>query len=48
LQEVFLSKTNSILSGNNVVDAAASIIDGFVWRDTWVSSTHLIGLFGTN
>jgi hypothetical protein len=30
LQEVFLSKPNSILKGNNVLDAADSDIDGFL------------------
>jgi hypothetical protein len=41
LQEEFLSKNNSILTGNNVLDAAASNIDGFLWRDTCVSSNQL-------
>jgi hypothetical protein len=27
--------------GNNVIDAAASDLDGFLWRDTWDSSTQL-------
>jgi hypothetical protein len=41
LQEIFLSKTNSILQENNVLDAAASNIDDFLWTDTCVSSPHL-------
>jgi hypothetical protein len=41
LQEVFLSKNNTILTGNNVLDAPASNTDGFLWRDTCVSSSHL-------
>jgi hypothetical protein len=41
LQEIFLSKTNSIFTGSNVIDAAASNIAGFLWRDTSVSSTQL-------
>jgi hypothetical protein len=46
LQEVFLSKTNLTLTGNNVQDAAASNIDGFLWRDACVSSTQLNRPFG--
>jgi hypothetical protein len=34
-QEVFLSKTNLILKRNNVLDAAASNIDGF-FREIYV------------
>jgi hypothetical protein len=41
LQKVFLSKTNSILHGNNMLDATASIIVGFLWRDSGVSSTQI-------
>jgi hypothetical protein len=33
--------------GNNVLDAEASNIDDFLWRDSCVSSIQLIGLFGT-
>jgi hypothetical protein len=33
MQKVFLSKTNSILTGKNVLDAADYNIDGFLWRD---------------
>jgi hypothetical protein len=31
-----------------VLDAAASNRDGFLWRDTFVSSTQLIYLLGAN
>jgi hypothetical protein len=41
LQEVFLSKTNSILTRNHVPDSAAFNIDGFLFRGTSVSSTQL-------
>jgi hypothetical protein len=41
-------KSNSILQENNVLDAAASNIDGFLWRDTCVSSTKLNSLIGSN
>jgi hypothetical protein len=34
-------KLPQLSQGNNVLDAAASIIDGFLWRDTCVSSTQL-------
>jgi hypothetical protein len=40
LQEVFLRKTNSLLTGKHMLDAAASNIDDFLWRDTCVSSTQ--------
>jgi hypothetical protein len=40
-QEEFLSKTTSILVGNNVLDAPASNTDSFLLRDTCVSSTQL-------
>jgi hypothetical protein len=33
LQEVFISNTNSISQGNNVLDTPASNIDGFLYRD---------------
>jgi hypothetical protein len=39
LQAVIFSKRNSVLQGNNVLDAAASNIDGFLWRYI-VSSTQ--------
>jgi hypothetical protein len=35
-QEPFLSKTNSMLTGNNVLDAETYNIDGFHCRDTYV------------
>jgi hypothetical protein len=40
-QVVFLSTTNSILTGKQDVDAPPSTIDGFLSRDTCVSSTQL-------
>jgi hypothetical protein len=39
LQGAFLSKTNTILTGNNVLEAAASNTDCFLSRDILVSST---------
>jgi hypothetical protein len=39
LQAVFLSKTNSITHGKNVLVAAASNLDDFFSRDTCVCST---------
>jgi hypothetical protein len=39
LQGAFLSKTETILTGNNVLDAPASNTDGFLSRDTRVSSS---------
>jgi hypothetical protein len=41
-------KSNSILQENNVLDAAAFNIDGFLWRDTCVSSTKLNRPTGAN
>jgi hypothetical protein len=41
LQEVFLSKTNSILSWKQGSRWNASNRDGFLWRDTCLSSTQL-------
>jgi hypothetical protein len=38
LQEVFFPKLTQFSQGNNMVDAAASNINGFLWRDTCVSS----------
>jgi hypothetical protein len=35
-EEVFLSKTNSIHTGKQCVDAAVSRKDVFLRRDTWV------------
>jgi hypothetical protein len=40
-QEAFIPKTNSVKQGNNMVDAPASSIDGFLWRNTSASSTQL-------
>jgi hypothetical protein len=40
LQEIFLSKTNSIFTGSNVIDAAVSNIVEFLLRDTCVSSSQ--------
>jgi hypothetical protein len=42
------SKTNSILTGKNVLDAAVSCIDGFLWSGAYVSSNQLKDLFGKN
>jgi hypothetical protein len=41
-QAIFLSKSNSVLKENNVLDAPPSNIDGFLSRDTCVSSTQQI------
>jgi hypothetical protein len=40
-QELFLSKLTQFSEGDNAEDAAASIIDGCLWRDTCVSSPQL-------
>jgi hypothetical protein len=40
-QEVFLSKTHSILTGKNVLSSPACSLDGFLSRYTCVSSTQL-------
>jgi hypothetical protein len=48
LHELFLSKTNSILTRNDVLDAEAFNVDGFLSKHTSVSSIQLIDLFGTN
>jgi hypothetical protein len=47
LQEVFLSKTNSIVTGNNVLDAPGSDTNHFLSRDTYVCSTQLNWPIGT-
>jgi hypothetical protein len=36
LQEVFLSKIHSLITGNNVLHSVASHLNGFLWRDTCV------------
>jgi hypothetical protein len=41
VQEEFLSKPNSILTKNNVLDVPASNTDGFLSSDTCVSTTQL-------
>jgi hypothetical protein len=41
LQEVWLSKTSSILTGEKVLEAPASNTHGFLSRGTYVSSNHL-------
>jgi hypothetical protein len=41
LQEVLFSKTNWVLTENNVLDVAASFIDVFLWRGTCISPNHL-------
>jgi hypothetical protein len=43
LQEVFLSKTNSVLTRKQSTSAPATNIDGFPCRDTCVSTTLLNG-----
>jgi hypothetical protein len=40
-------KLNWFSQGNNMLDAAASNIDDIFRRDTYISSTQLVGLFGT-
>jgi hypothetical protein len=37
----FFQKTSQFSQGTNVLDAAASKIDYFLWLDTWVSSHQL-------
>jgi hypothetical protein len=37
----FFQKLTQFSQRNNVLDAAATNIDGFLWRDTCVSSTQL-------
>jgi hypothetical protein len=46
LQEVFLSKTKSILTGKHAVDVPDSHTDGFVSKHTCVSQLCWIDLFG--
>jgi hypothetical protein len=41
-------KTNSIFTGKQVLGAAAANIDGFLSRETCVSSTQLNRVFGRN
>jgi hypothetical protein len=41
LQEVFISKGTQWSHINNVLDAAAASLDGFLWSRTCVSSTQL-------
>jgi hypothetical protein len=41
LQEVLLSKLTQFSQENNVLDAESYDIDGFLWRDTCVSSIQL-------
>jgi hypothetical protein len=45
--EYYFQKLPQLSQVINVLDAAASNIHGFLWRDTCVSSTQ-IGLFGAN
>jgi glutaredoxin 2 len=40
-RKYFCQKLIQLSEGNNVLDAAASIIDGLLWRDTFLSSTQL-------
>jgi hypothetical protein len=46
LRTYSFQKTNSILQVNNVLDTAASKINGYLSRDTCVSSTHMKRSFG--
>ena len=46
-QEASFAKSNSVLKGNNVLDASASNTDGFLWRDALVFQLDWISLFGT-
>jgi hypothetical protein len=48
MQEAFLQKWTQFSQGDNVIDAAATNIDGFHWRDTGVFQLKWIGLFGAN
>jgi hypothetical protein len=48
LQEVFLSKLNHFSQWNTVLDAAASNIDGCLWRGPCVLHVSWIGLFRAN
>jgi hypothetical protein len=41
LQEVFLSQTNSVLTGKQCARSSATNRDGYLWRDTCISSTQL-------
>jgi hypothetical protein len=43
----FLWKLSLLSQRNNVLDAAASNRDGFLWRDTCVTSAQLNRLFST-
>jgi hypothetical protein len=40
-RKYFIQKLTPFSQGSNVLDAAASNIDGFLWRDAGVSSTQL-------
>jgi hypothetical protein len=39
-RKYFCQNLNRFLQGNKMLDAAASNIDGFCWRDSWVFSTQ--------
>jgi hypothetical protein len=41
VQEVFLSKLSQFLKRNNVLDVLESNTNGFLWRDTYISSSQL-------
>jgi hypothetical protein len=45
-RKYFLQKELIFSQGNHVFGAAVSNVDGFLWRDTCLSSTHLTSLFG--
>jgi hypothetical protein len=40
-------KQTQFSQGNNVLEAPASILHGFLLRDTYVHSSQLKGIFGT-
>jgi hypothetical protein len=48
LQEIILSKTNSIVRRNKVLNAAASSIHSFFWEEHVLLQLSRIGLFGAN
>jgi hypothetical protein len=44
----YFQKLTKFSQENNVLGAAASYKDGFLFRDTFISSTQLDGPVGTN
>jgi hypothetical protein len=47
-REYSFQKMTQFLQGNNVLNAAASNLDPFLWRDTCVSPTQLNSTFWNN